>query len=136
MTLGESVTKILSHNGELTPLFYERFFAQVPAAQPFFAKTNMKHQAAILRMSLQMIEQFSTHGFEAIGDYLQVIGFKHRERGIPQDMYAEWRDTLLDTLEEFHGDEWGSDLETEWTQALNRSIDKMVEGYELSSAAI
>lgn len=136
MHLTESVSKIMSDNDVLTPRFYEQFFTQVPHARPFFDETNMKHQAAILRMSLQMIEQFFTHGYEAIAEYLRVLGFKHRQRGIPQELYAEWRDTLLDTLEEFHGDEWTATLEAEWSGALNQSIDKMLEGYRLSSAAI
>ena len=136
MTLTESVSQILSQTGALTPRFYERFFSQVPAAKPFFEATNMGHQAAVLRMSLQMIEQFFTHGYEAIGEYLRVIGVKHRERGIPTELYSEWRDTLLDTLAEFHGHEWDESLAEEWTRALNQSIDRMIEGYELASAAI
>ncbi len=136
MTLTESVGKILSQTGALTPRFYERFFDQVPDAKPFFESTNMQHQAAVLRMSLQMIEQFFTNGYEAIGEYLRVIGFKHRERGIPAELYAEWRDSLLDTLEEFHGPEWDDSLAEQWTGALNQSIDRMIEGYGLASAAI
>ncbi len=136
MTLTESVSKILSQTGALTPRFYQRFFEQVPEAEAFFEATNMGHQAAVLRMALQMVEQFFTHGYEAIGEYLRVIGVKHRDRGIPTDLYAEWRDTLLDTLEEFHGWEWSEALAEEWTGALNQSIDKIIEGYQLSSAAI
>lgn len=136
MTLTESVAKILSQNGTLAPCFYERFFAQVPAAGPFFASTNMNHQASVLQMSLQVIEQFSAHGYEAVGDYLKVLGFKHRERGIPREMYAQWREILLETLAGFHGKEWNSQLAAAWAQALNLSIDKMLEGYELSSGAI
>ncbi len=136
MTLTESVSKILSRTGALTPQFYERFFELVPEAKSFFEATNMQHQAVVLRMALQMVEQFFTHGYEAIGEYLRVLGYKHRERGIPVELYAEWRDSLLDALEEFHGDEWNDSLADEWTGALNQSIDRMIEGYELASAAI
>ncbi len=136
MTLTESVSKILSQAGALTPRFYERFFDQVPEARPFFEATHMGHQAVVLRMALQMIEQFFTHGYEAIGEYLRLIGVKHRERGIPTELYSDWRETLLDTLEEFHGHEWDESLAEEWTGALNQSIDRMIEGYDLASAAI
>ena len=136
MTLTESVKTILSQTGALTPRFYDRFFDQVPDARAFFETTNMQHQAAVLRMALQMVEQFFTHGYGGIGEYLRVIGFKHRERGIPQELYTGWKETLLDTLQEFHGHEWNDSLAAEWTGALDRSIDKMLEGYRLSSAAI
>ncbi len=136
MNLSESVSQILSHEAELASRFYERFFAQIPEAMTFFESTNMIHQAAVLRMSLQIIEQFCSHELGAIGDYLRVIGFKHRERNIPQDMYGRWREILLDELEEFHGADWSETLKVEWTKALNLSINKMLEGYELSSATI
>lgn len=136
MNLTESVAKILSHEAELSLDFYERFFDRIPQAETFFNGTNMRHQAAVLRMSLQIIEQYFTHRFEAIGDYLRVIGFKHLEREIPQELYAKWRDILLDTLKEFHGGEWTETLNLAWTDALNLSIDTMLEGYERTSASI
>ncbi|MBI1310757.1 hypothetical protein GC176_05565 [bacterium] len=136
MNLTESVTKSLSEAGSLAPRFYDRFFGQVPQAQDFFEGISMTYQAAILRRSLQVVEQVSSHRYEAVTEYLRVLGFKHRQRGIPQELYAEWRDSLLDALEEFHGSDWTGTLETEWIEALNQSIDRIIEGYQLSSAAI
>ena len=62
--------------------------------------------------------------------YLQMLGTKHKDRGIPKEANARFRDVLLDALEQFHGADWSEDLGSRWREAINSSVNKMFEGYE------
>ncbi len=47
------------------------------------------------------------------------------------DLYSDWRDCMLETLQDFHGNDWTDSLEQQWTEAINLAVDRMLEGYEL-----
>jgi hemoglobin-like flavoprotein len=85
----------------------------------------------MLRLALTMIEQYYRNRYEAMESYLRIIGFRHKRLEIPRDLYADWRDCLLDTLEAFHGKDWNEELERQWTEAINLAVETMLEGYEL-----
>ena len=134
MDIAESGQAILRGNGTVSNLFYEKFLSRYPEVGHFFAETDMVHQAVMLRMALTMVEQYFRNRYPAMEEYLRIVGFRHKRRGIPQDLYSDWRDCMLDTLQEFHGTDWSDALEQQWTEAVNLSVDRMLEGYELKEA--
>jgi hypothetical protein len=60
------------------------------------------------------------------------LGETHRERGIPKDLYEQWRDAMLETLYQFHGDQWDLKLATQWHEAIEGAIKVMFQGYQRS----
>lgn len=136
MDIAESRLKILSGNGRVAHLFYEKYLERYPDVGRFFAQTEMAHQAVMLRMALTMVEQYYRYRYEAMEQYLRIIGFRHRRRGITPDMYSDWRDCMLDSLEEFHGDDWNDGLDQQWTEAINLAVDRVLEGYELEEGNV
>ncbi len=120
----------------MAELFYAEFLTRYPDVKHYFDGVEMQHQATILRMSISIVAQYGQFQFPAVHDYLTILGYRHRQREIPTDLYADWRDCMLDTLEQFHNDEWNPELEYDWRQAIDSSISAMQEGYELKSATI
>ena len=136
MDIAESGRQILSGHGIVSRLFYEKYLQRYPEVGRFFAETDIVHQAVMLRMALTIVEQYYRCRYKAAEDYLRIIGFRHMRRGIAPDMYSEWRDCMLDSLEEFHGDDWNDGLEQQWTEAINLAVDRILEGYELEEGNV
>lgn len=131
MDIAESGQAILRSNGQISKLFYQNYLGRYPEIGRFFARTEMTHQAVMLRMALTMVEQYYRNRYEAMEAYLRIIGFRHKRMGISKEFYADWRDCMLDTLEDFHSDVWNDALEIQWTEAIDLAVDRILEGYEL-----
>jgi hemoglobin-like flavoprotein len=129
MDIHESLHQILAHKQNVVSLFYTIFLERHPEARAYFRGVDLQHQADLLRLALIMIERHFTHHEPAIEAYLKSLGGKHHLRGIPEGLFPEFRDALLTTLEQFHGDHWGRSLAEQWRQALDRALEAMAEGY-------
>ena len=77
MDIAESGQAILTGNGAVSRLFYEKYLGRYPDVGRFFATTDMNHQAVMLRMALTMVEQYYRHRYEAMEEYLRIVGFRH-----------------------------------------------------------
>ena len=80
-------------------------------------------------MTLMVIERYHSRGYPAVAMYLNYLGTKHHERGIEPDLYPKFRESLLASLEQFHGPDWDLDLARQWAEAIDRAILAMLEGY-------
>lgn len=129
MTIGESIRVILNREEIVTDLFYDIFLDRHPEVREFFVGVNLNQQAAVLRMSLLLIENHFRQATPASTQYLQVIGHKHQERKIPPELFAPFRDCLLETLERFHGTDWTPSLQSEWRAAIDCAAQEMLRGY-------
>lgn len=130
MNISESVQHIMSRHDLVTDLFYIKFLDGYPDVRKYFEGIDLDQQAVVLKMALPVIEQYHRHGYPAAEQYLKVLGHRHEIRGVPPELYADWRDCLLDTLEQFHGQDWNDSLENEWTEAINLATDVMCQGYD------
>lgn len=130
MDLETSVEKILQSDHRFGKRFYEVFFEQHPDARQYFQGTNMKAQALMLSVSLRLIGDYHRKGFSAIEHYLQLLGTRHNDRSVPREMYPKWRDSLLVTLEKFHGKDWDDTLADEWRSAIDGISVVMFGGYD------
>ncbi|MCA9023856.1 MAG: hypothetical protein KDA86_01460 [Planctomycetaceae bacterium] len=130
MKIAESIHRILSREDLVTDLFYLTYFERYPDLKQQFDGVDMDQQAVLLRMALTVIHQYHEYGYPAAEQYLLVLGRKHSLRNIPEELYADWRDCMLDTLERYFEHEWNTELEDEWTNAINKATDVMCRGYE------
>jgi hemoglobin-like flavoprotein len=130
MTIAESLRKILESERLFGSMFYDVFFTRSPEARKYFDGVDMKRQALVLTMALQMMEQFHTNGYAAIDHYLRHIGHHHHDRDVPRELYADWRDSLLVALEQFLGADWSDDLRGEWERAIASATTAMFRGYD------
>jgi hemoglobin-like flavoprotein len=130
MDINESTNRILERGESLADLFYQVFFERYPDARKHFQSVNLKHQAVLLTMALLVIGRHFMGSYPATEMYLKYLGTKHRTRGIPPELYPQFRDALLVTLERFHGNDWSEGLTNQWTEAIDGAIEKMLDGYK------
>ena len=134
MDIADSVQQILSREEIVTDLFYDIFLDRHPEVREFFVGVNLRHQAAVLRMVLLVIEHHYLQPTPAVRDYLKVLGHRHALRRIPPDAYPSFRDCLLETLARFHGRDWSDDLRGHWQEAIDAAAAAMLKGYSEPAA--
>ncbi|WP_372894518.1 globin domain-containing protein [Stieleria sp.] len=118
MELDESVEAILSDESNALDGFYERLFQRYPEFKYFFAGANVKRQTAMLTMALLAVKQYPALR-RSSKDYLEVLGTKHHGLGIANDLFPKFVEVLVETIAEFHGNDWNAALDKQWTDALN-----------------
>ena len=127
----EKSLELILHSGEqFGSSFYDIFFERCPKAAEYFKDTDMRRQSLVLTMALQLLAQYYASGFLSIEQYLQTIGTRHDDYGVPREMYTDWRDAMLAALEKFHGDQWNDALAKQWHEAIERSSEVMFRGYD------
>jgi hemoglobin-like flavoprotein len=125
----ESAEKICEDGTRLTDRFYEVFLARCPEAVEFFKGSDMDTQSVMLTMALGAVREHPKikNGFKA---YLRVLGTKHKRRDIPRELYGQFLDALLVTLEEIHGSDWDENLAGQWRAAFADVQKLMFQGYD------
>lgn len=130
MTFDESVRFLLSQKTAVIESFYDRFLSRHEQARRLFDGVDLRQQAVMLTMALVSVENHHTHQYPATEHYLRVLGHRHHLGTVPPEMYPHFRDCLMETLGEIHADEWTDDLSQQWKQALDSTVQTMLEGYE------
>lgn len=129
MDLEASVEQLLHEKEAVIRRFYARFLRDCPAAEPFFAQVDLDKQASMLTMALMVVEAHARNQSPATQNYLHVLGDRHHDLGIPPELYADFHQTLLNSIADFHGADWSEGLRNEWDHALQHAITTMLEGY-------
>lgn len=129
MIIEASIQQLLSQKDTVVRLFYDRLLAQYPEVREYFAGIDVEQQAIALTIALVMVENLFSHAYPATRHYLKVLGHRHHLRGIRADLYPRFCNCLLETLAEFHGNDWDAELSTEWRDALEMASKTMLEGY-------
>jgi hemoglobin-like flavoprotein len=130
MNIQDSLERILRRQDIVADLFYTIFLDRYPQVQQYFRSVDLKRQAVLLTIALKVVEQHYLGGYPVTRSYLEYLGTKHRNLGIPKDTYPMFQDALLATLERFHGDLWSAELAQQWRDALDKATGVMFEGYE------
>jgi hemoglobin-like flavoprotein len=130
MDMKTSLERVLQSQDTIGESFYDRLFRRHPEAREHFRNVDLKRQAVLLTMQLSVIEVFHSTRSPASEKYLQVLGTKHCEWGVPQDVYPQFNAVLVETLRCFHGEDWSEDLAAQWQAAIDAATAKMLEGYQ------
>ena len=129
MDIQESIRRILEQEGHVADLFYHVFLEQYPEVRQHFAAVDMRRQAVLLTVALQLVVQYYQHSFPAVEAYLRILGREHNQQGIARELYPKWREALLATLCRFHDQEWDESLSRQWNEALQLATAKMLAEY-------
>jgi len=129
MDIQESLHRILEREKLVADLFYIVFLEQYPEVRRHFANTDMKRQAVLLTMALQVVVQYYLNGFPTAEAYLKILGEEHSRRGIEPELYPKFCDALLETFSRFHFHDWNDALAQQWREALELAATEMVEAY-------
>lgn len=129
MDISESIQQILTREEIVTDLFYDIFLDRHPEVRDYFVGVRLDHQAAVLRMSLLLVEHYYRQATPGLHQYLKILGQRHAEWQIPTELYPSFRDCLLETLRRFHGADWTDRLQEQWHAAINAATQAMLQGY-------
>ena len=129
MDISASVPAIMSSKGCIIERFYDRMFAEHPELHRHFTNRDMRIQASMLTVALASVEAYYSHHFPATEHYLKVLGNRHFHEGVRPEDYPKFQTALLETLEDFFGDQWQPDLARQWKEALELAVQTMLEGY-------
>jgi hemoglobin-like flavoprotein len=130
MNIHASLEYILQAKDDLAEKFYDRFLTKHPEVKTYFANVDFTRQKIMLTTALMIVERYYASPTAAVEQYLQYLGTKHKEREIPREAYRIWTATMLETMREFHGDRWSSELESQWRAAIDKASELMFEGYD------
>lgn len=130
MDITESVQALLSSKERVIERFYDRLLTQHPELRRHFENRDMRIQASMLTIALASVEAYYTQRFFATAHYLRVLGHRHFHEGVRPEDYPKFRDTLMQILKGFLGNDWTPQLEEQWREALDLTIATMLEGYD------
>jgi len=130
--ISESIQAILNSQEKVVEGFYERFLLKYPGLRHHFDSRDLSMQASIVTMALVSVEAYYSSKFPATKHYLLVLGHRHFHNGIRPEDFPKFRDTLVETLSVFHGDDWNADLRKQWLEAIDLAVSVMLEGYKRS----
>lgn len=130
MQLDESLQHVLSNKESVIRRFYDRFLIENPEARALFADVDLQKQALMLTMTLIVIEAHSRDTYPAVEHYLHVLGDRHREAGVPRELFRPFRDCLIEIIRECQAATWDESLADEWRAAIDRATETMFHGYE------
>ena len=129
MNIHASVEQVLQSREIIGNTFYDVFFRRHPEVRGYFAGVNLARQGVLLTMAIAVIEQYYKRSYPATERYLHYLGTRHEELGIPASAYPGFRDALLETLAQFHGQDWTAELAAEWQAAIDKTTQTMLESY-------
>lgn len=130
MHLEESLQRVLSNKESVIHRFYYRFLIENPEARMLFVNVDLKKQALMLTMALIVAEAHSRDNYPAVEHYLHVLGDRHREAGVPRELFGPFRDCLIETVRECQAADWDEPLAEEWRAAIDRATETMFHGYD------
>lgn len=131
MEIQQSLEKILQRQDVLADLFYVVFLDRHPDIRRYFVGVDLPRQGVLLSMSLMVMVHHYIHRYPATAAYLRVLGTQHHtRRGIPASSFPAFRACLLESLAQFHGDDWTDTLAAQWGDAIDLATALMLEGYQ------
>jgi nitric oxide dioxygenase len=106
--------------------FYEHLFSLYPQTESFFANVDRAALEVKLLRALTLIVE-NLRRPEALTPLLEGLGKRHRlNHRVMAPHYQMFSHSLLKTLSDFSGDQWTSNLETAWSEAIDGVIEIMI----------
>lgn len=112
--------------------FYSKFLNSNPAIAQMFKHTKFDKQITMLKNAISMAILFAEKQDDLARDVLTKFRRSHsRARiNVKPEYYEFWLNSLVDTLRECDP-QFSVQLEADWRDMLQVTIDYMIEGYDL-----
>ncbi len=113
--LEQSLYAVAEAGEDITPHFFERFFALHPDQQAMFFQPTVSCGAMVNEILESLIALAANEGWVSTSIHNLVIA--HRCYGnFPLPLYAELLDLFIETLADLAGDRWSAEFEAAWRQ--------------------
>ena len=122
-----SLEHLAGSEAKIVERFYPLFFARRPEVRELFGENGISEREEMVRetfvSALAYLEEEPW-----LDENLHAMGKSHAEYGVEGPMYAWFVDTLLDTLEEVAGANWGPKDREAWSEVLTELASRMQRG--------
>jgi methyl-accepting chemotaxis protein len=124
--LETSFDLVAPRGDELVETFYARLFVAAPAVKPLFARTDMRHQKAMLLATLVLLRK-SLRDLGAVVPKLRELGRRHAAYGARPEHYPVVGEVLIASMAEVAGPRWRPEYGRAWSDALAVVAGVMLE---------
>jgi len=114
VTLVEKTWAIAAGVEGVTETFYNRMWEIDPTTKPLFARSNMKAQAQMLAVTIDVAVKHLRHP-DILIPILQDLGKRHCRYGVRKSDYNPGGEALLWTLQHYLGDGFTPEVKEAWT---------------------
>lgn len=120
----ERVLKTSLNGRDFFEAFYDHFLSSCDDVRDKFKHTDMDVQRKMLKKSFYSLLVF--YASNSADDYLNKMVCKHSEKGvnIPNHMYDQWLDCLVDTVKEYDT-QCDSEIALAWRLVLSGGVTYM-----------
>ncbi|NDJ53729.1 MAG: flavohemoprotein [Chloroflexi bacterium] len=118
--LEQSFYLVEERGEEFTAAFYGRFFNIYPEVRVTFSNTNLPDQHRKLLKALKTIVG-SLRNPDVLEPYLGQLGNQHKDAYVVADTdFQMFKRALMDTFEEFLGDDFSDEAREAWSEAYDK----------------
>ena len=132
--LETSFDLVAPRGDELMDVFYARLFEAAPAAQPLFARVDLKKQKTMLLGALVLLRK-SLRNLAPIAPKLRDMGARHVAYGARPEHYPVVGAVLIAAMAEVAGSKWRPEYAQAWGEAYELVQGLMLEGAALAEEA-
>lgn len=117
------------NRGDLIGRFYEIFLNADPVIAEKFRDTDMQQQKQLLEHGIQLALMFADDNSVGKKGLARIRETHSRKNlNISPDLYSVWLESFMQAVEEIDP-EYNVELDLEWREVLQKSIDYIVSGY-------
>jgi hemoglobin-like flavoprotein len=118
LLIERSLELVAEHAGDVTPLVYDRLFAEQPDAKALFWRDkNDSIKGEMLSQVFEVILDFV--GERQYADHLiQTSATVHTEYGVSPDVFRTFFATVAATIRDQLGDRWTPEIAAAWGRVL------------------
>jgi len=122
--LEKSLNQVKNQGDEFSASFYGKLFILCPHIKSMFARLDSKEQEKKLMQALVLIV-YNVRRPGALDYMLKELGFRHIQYGARSNHYKMFAKILVQTMAEYLGENWTSEMEASWIAACELIAAKM-----------
>lgn len=116
-----------SRLSEYGNIFWETLYKKLISKQPdtlkYFSNTNMHHLYSMLSKSVTyVVLNSSSSSVQSDSYFLRIVELHNRKLKIPKSYVQDWRDSLIETIEELDSELTPEEL-NHWIEAIDILIE-------------
>ncbi len=125
--ISEHLHLISTREPKIAERIYERLFERHPQARELFGAHAEAVQQDMVNETLIAVVD-SLEGNAWLESNMQLLGVKHAEFEVTDEMYDWWTDSILEVLAELSGPDWTPRLEQLWRERMDHLCNLMRQG--------
>lgn len=114
-----SLHVVTERDSDVAARFYDRLFAQHPELRELFGPNSAPVRTDMLTETLTSAVD-DLEDLPWIACNMQLLGLKHREANVTDEMYDWWAECVIETLAEISAEDWSPRLAQLWRQQIER----------------